>query len=29
MSKNIGPIFHKQHITENAMGVRNNLLYLQ
>jgi len=26
--KKIGPIFHKLHITENAMGVPNNLSYI-
>jgi len=28
-SKQIGHIFHKLHLTENAMGVPNNLLYVQ
>jgi len=28
-SKKIGPIFHKLHVTENAVGVPKNILYLQ
>jgi len=28
-SKKIDPVFHKLHITENVVGVPNDLLYLQ